>query len=87
MPDEKLTEAKLLLSLSCYRTISRLHCFWDGDTLVLTGTVETYYLKQMAQETVRPLKVKIDNRIVVIGSKASLREPSQEILEEGCLHG
>lgn len=69
MPDKALTEAKLLLSLSCYRTINRLECFWEGDALVLTGTVETFYLKQMAQETLRPLKVRIDNRIEVLCRK------------------
>lgn len=73
MSEQALTEAKLLLTLSCYRPINRLECFWEDGSLVLTGTVETFYQKQMAQETVRPLKVRIDNRIVVLNRKT---EPS-----------
>ncbi len=40
----------------------------NGDTLVLTGKVPSYYLKQLLQESVRHLKGvrHIDNQVVVL---------------------
>lgn len=43
-----------------------LHC--DGGTLLLTGILPSYFLKQMAQETVKRVSgvIGIDNQVEVI---------------------
>jgi hypothetical protein len=48
--------------------LRRLKVEETGQEVVLTGTLPTYFLKQLAQETVRPLlgHRRLLNRIVVI---------------------
>ncbi|MAG02907.1 hypothetical protein CMI42_06220 [Candidatus Pacearchaeota archaeon] len=42
-----------------------INCSYENNVLILTGRVETFYEKQMAQETVRRGEVRIDNQIKV----------------------
>ena len=63
-----ITQAVMLrLRSSPYRVLQILTCeFWRGH-LIVCGTVPTYYMKQVAQETVRPIPgvEKITNRVSV----------------------
>jgi osmotically-inducible protein OsmY len=43
------------LQASSYHLLQRVRCFSEGGTLILTGSLPSYFLKQMAQETVAPL--------------------------------
>lgn len=38
------------------------------DGITLTGTLPTYYLKQMLQEVLRPLRINIDNHVHVVSA-------------------
>ena len=55
------------LRASSHFSLRNVTCRFDGGVLVLSGRVESYYLKQMAQETVRRLKPDrlIANRVTV----------------------
>lgn len=39
-----------------HQCLQHVRCHWRASTLRLTGTVPTYYMKQVAQELVRNLK-------------------------------
>jgi osmotically-inducible protein OsmY len=47
--------ARAELSKSSYRDLKGIRCDGMGDMMVLRGEVGTYYLKQLAQETIRPV--------------------------------
>lgn len=55
------------LRQSYYPALRRLSVEWDEDTLVISGKVSTYYLKQLAQEAVMPVRgsLKLVNRVFV----------------------
>ncbi|HRX79099.1 MAG: hypothetical protein H6821_08995 [Planctomycetaceae bacterium] len=38
------------------------------DGIILTGTVPTYYLKQMLQEVLRPLHFRVENHVHVVSA-------------------
>ena len=44
------------LSRSCYRQIRQVTCRYHEGVLFLHGQLSSYYLKQIAQETVRDLE-------------------------------
>src|SRR5437773_2283166 len=48
--------------------LRRICCRWHNGTLTLSGTVRSYYLKQLAQERVQGLDgvAVIDNRVEVV---------------------
>lgn len=50
---EILAHARQKLDASSYPAVRRVECRIQGDTVVLTGTVRTFYMKQLAQESVR----------------------------------
>lgn len=56
-----------MLRLSPLPDLRHLLVVEDGDEVVLNGVVTSYYLKQLAQETVRPALAdrRLRNRIVV----------------------
>ena len=51
--------------------LRRLEVIEDGSEIVITGIVPSYYLKQMAQETVRPALAgrKLRNKVIVLAPK------------------
>jgi osmotically-inducible protein OsmY len=59
-----LTDA---LRRSGYQSLRALQCQVTEGGVVLTGVVRSYYLKQLAQETVRRISPadRIDNRVLV----------------------
>ena len=60
--------ARRALKSSGYRALSRLTCdVVDGDTVVLSGVVPSFHMKQMAQAVILRLQVasRIENRVVV----------------------
>ena len=63
-----ITQAAMIrLRSSPYHVLRILTCEFRRGHLIVCGTVPTYYMKQMAQETVRPVAgvEKITNRISV----------------------
>ena len=62
-----------LMSSGC-RALQQVRCDYHEGTLFLSGKVSTYYLKQLAQETVRemPGVNEISNRIEVSSSDLPL---------------
>lgn len=64
----EITQAVMIrLRSSPYRVLRILTCEFRRGHLIVCGTVPTYYMKQMAQETVRPVPgvEKITNRVSV----------------------
>lgn len=65
------TEALAALHGSGYSELRKVKCVKADDLLILTGSVNTYFHKQMAQEIVRPTAtahgLRVDNRITVDG--------------------
>lgn len=55
------------LRTSPYEGVRTVEVSLDGDKVVLTGTVRSFYVKQLAQETLRPLGRKIVNELTVVG--------------------
>jgi osmotically-inducible protein OsmY len=56
--------------------LRRLRCESYGGNLIICGQVSTYYLKQLAQETIRSLEgvVRIVNRLEVVYVQARVEE-------------
>ena len=48
-----VVQAKTVLLRSRIYVLRTLHVFQDGDAVVLRGSVDSYYHKQLAQELVR----------------------------------
>ncbi|RMG37011.1 MAG: hypothetical protein D6725_09670 [Planctomycetota bacterium] len=67
--DAVLLQALRLLKSNAYAPVRAVRCRYLGEgRLVLTGTVPSYYLKQMAQTALRPLlehDIHIENRVHV----------------------
>ncbi len=49
-----LGQAKKLLAESPIQELHRLHLEQSGETIRLSGMLSNFYLKQQAQETIRP---------------------------------
>lgn len=64
----KLDEVRLRLTSAGYAAMSDLECRYEDGALVLSGTVPSYYLKQLAQERLRPLGTPIRNAILVVAA-------------------
>ncbi len=62
--------AQLLLENSVY-DLRRLEVLENGEEVVITGIVSSYYLKQMAQEAIRPAVNgrRLRNKIIVLPPK------------------
>ena len=60
--------AEKLLHDNPYHVLKNIHCDVEGTTLVLRGSLPSYFLKQMAQETVVTLSgvTEIVNLIEVV---------------------
>jgi hypothetical protein len=67
------TQAVRALKESPIPALRRLRVESNGEVLVLSGRVPSYYYKQMAQETVLPHLAgqELVNRIVVVRREAS----------------
>ena len=65
--------ATLTLRHSPIPALRRLRVEENDGQVVLTGSVASYYLKQLAQETVMPLLDgrRLDNRVCVEGAASS----------------
>jgi hypothetical protein len=63
--------AAALLRESPVNDLRRLEVVESESEIVITGIVTSYYLKQMAQETVRPALAgrKLRNRVLVLPPK------------------
>jgi hypothetical protein len=64
-------QAEKRLHGSDYHALQQVRCSFDGGVLVLTGRLPSYYLKQMAQETVATLPgiVQVVNAIEVVSGR------------------
>ena len=64
---ERETILRSALSQAGRGELKRIRVDVDGDTVRLRGRVTSYYLKQVAQEAIRPLAIglRIDNRVQV----------------------
>lgn len=62
-----VTSASHALQQSFYPALRRLSVEWAEDSLVISGQVSSYYLKQLAQEAVMPVRgpLKLVNRVNV----------------------
>ncbi len=70
--------ANEMMRRSPYASLRQVTCRFQEGVLILSGQVPSFYMKQMAQESVRNLSqvVQIDNRLVVPESSARL-EPAK----------
>ena len=71
-PDnEKTVAIQSLLRETTRYGVRGVQVYVQEKTVTLNGTVESYFLKQLAQETVRPLVfgMKIQNQLHVLVSK------------------
>jgi len=67
-PECVVTQAALTrLRSSPHRVLQSLTCVFSSGQLHLKGTVPSYYMKQMAQETIRSVEgvEQIVNRVIV----------------------
>ncbi len=60
---------------SPYRHLQEVRCHCGGGVVVLTGILPSFFLKQMAQETVKRFigVMEIDNRVEVIYTEETAR--------------
>ena len=68
-PDTRLGSlARKALATCGYPPVSLLECQVNNGTVILHGVLNSYYLKQVAQESVRRLGIadRIENRVTVI---------------------
>lgn len=70
IPDQSCPRS--LLRKSVHAELTRLEAFESESDVILTGVVRSYYLKQMAQETVRPALAgrRLHNEVVVLPASA-----------------
>ncbi len=70
MPTATLSKSPAAEILRCspQPLLRRLHVEETDEEVVLTGTLPNYFLKQVAQETVRPVlgRRKLLNRVTVV---------------------
>lgn len=66
-PSQVIAQANHVLKRSSHLALRRLNVEGSESTLVISGTVSTYYLKQMAQETLMPVRgeMQLVNRVKV----------------------
>jgi len=62
--------AESLLRSNSYLALKNISCVFEVGILTLRGCLPSYYLKQIAQETLAPLEglAQIDNQIAVVAS-------------------
>jgi len=62
------TEAAHALKRSSHPAIRRLSVQEDQTVLIISGRVSTYYLKQLAQETIMPVRgsLQLVNKVAVV---------------------
>jgi len=68
--EEVCAEARSLLKEAAHFSVQGLYLGISGGRLILTGSVRTFYHKQLAQELLRGLcraaQLRIDNRLTVL---------------------
>ncbi len=64
---EKLAAFRMALNSRGYRELTRVRLDIDHAVVTLFGEVSSFYMKQLAQEALRPLSIgmRIDNQIHV----------------------
>jgi hypothetical protein len=64
---EAVAQASCALKKSSHQALRQLQVEGSADTLIIQGTVSCYYLKQLAQETLRSIRgnLHLDNRVHV----------------------
>jgi len=60
------TEIKDRLNRSPYHQLHGVQVRLEGEQIVLTGVVTSFYFKQLAQEAVRSNGTPVDNRLEVL---------------------
>jgi osmotically-inducible protein OsmY len=62
--------AESRLRSNAYLALKNISCAFGDGVLTLRGCLPSYYLKQIAQETLAPLEglAQIDNQIAVVAS-------------------
>jgi hypothetical protein len=69
--EEVVAKAKLLLASSSHYELRLLSCSVKGRFIVLTGTLPSFYLKQVAQETLMSEKILVRNEVQVENHKGT----------------
>jgi hypothetical protein len=66
-----LSKADTALKNSFYPALRLLSVERSEETLIISGKVTTYYLKQLAQEAIMPVRgpMRLENRVAVIGAR------------------
>lgn len=69
---EKRTAFQAALRNTGYGELTRVRLDVDHGVVTLFGEVSSFYMKQLAQEAIRPLSIgmRIDNRIHVVNVRA-----------------
>jgi len=64
-----VTQAFHALKRSSHPALRRLSVEDDGDVLIISGRVSSYYLKQLAQEAIMPVRggLQLVNKVNVVG--------------------
>jgi hypothetical protein len=64
---EAVAQAASALKTSSHRALRQLRVEGSENTLIIQGTVSCYYLKQLAQETLRSIRgnLHLENRVQV----------------------
>jgi osmotically-inducible protein OsmY len=67
-PTDMAEWAENRLRGNSYLALKNISCDYEGGVLTLRGCVPSYYLKQVAQETVAPLEgvARVENQIAVV---------------------
>jgi hypothetical protein len=70
LPSQVVSQATHALKRSSHPALRKLSVEGTPETLIISGKVTSYYLKQMAQETIMPVRgtLALVNRIDVIPS-------------------
>lgn len=64
--EETVEQTRGVLNASPYPDVRAVRCRWEGNSLVLTGTVRSYYMKQIAQsEALRVNGCQVINNVQV----------------------
>lgn len=68
MEESILLKARQALDSSQLSAIRELTCEMRDGKIIINGIVPSFYLKQVAQETLLKMNIRIENRVLVAGS-------------------
>lgn len=78
---EAVSKIRVSLSRSPYSEVRQLEVEMGNDKVLLTGTLSSYFLKQMAKVALRELEPWVIDMVTVLPLK-SVRNVATEILKE-----